>query len=95
VGPHQYDTVTGPLVGLVALVVLVTAAALAAAQAEGDFGLLVPVATVRTHEDAELLQSLLEAGGIRATVSPGERPGDRVVLVFRRDEAVARTLVAH
>jgi hypothetical protein len=113
VGPHQYDTLTGPLVGFVALLVVLglcrwvfstkgrderaarrRAAALAAARSRGDFGLLVPIATVRTPEDAEMVRELLSGAGIRATVSPGSGPDDRVVLVFRRDEARARSLTA-
>ncbi|MCW2621963.1 MAG: hypothetical protein JWL64_1565 [Frankiales bacterium] len=112
VGPHQYSNAAGPLIGLIALGVLVLlcrwvfstktrdervarrrAQALAAARSRGDFGLLVPVATVRTADDAELLRTVLAEGGIRATVSTDD-PQAQVVLVFRRDEARARALVA-
>ena len=62
--------------------------------AQGDYGLLVPVATVRTQEDAELLRRVLRDAGIRGTVAPGESDGERVVLVFRADAERARSLVA-
>ncbi len=107
VGPHQYDTALGPLTALVALGVLVllcrwvfstgdrdrrTARRRAAALSRGDYGLLVPVATARTAEDAELLRSVLAGQSIRATVTTGDH-GERTVLVFRRDQDRARQLV--
>lgn len=106
-GPHQYDTVLGPLTSVVALVVLVllcrwvfstkdrdrrTARRKAAALSRGDYGLLVPVATVRNEPDAEMLRGVLAEQGIRATVTTGE-DGQRTVLVFRRDQDRARQLV--
>ena len=105
----QYENIGGPLVAVLAMVVLVllcrwvfstgtrdqrTAARLAKAQARGDYGLLVPVATVRTQEDAGLLRDVLRQAGIRGTVAPGEAEGERVVLVFRADADRARTLVS-
>ncbi len=105
-GPQQYDNV-GFLIVVPVLIVLVlicrwvfsttdrdrrAARARAAAASRGDFGLLVPVAVVRTAEDAESLREVLAAQGIRATVTPDDS-GARTVLVFRRDEDRARSLV--
>ena len=58
-------------------------------KAVGDYGLLVPVATVRTRDDAEMLQSVLADAGIRAGIS-----GEYDLLVFSKDLARARGLVA-
>jgi hypothetical protein len=65
---------------------------LAAARRAGDYGLLVPVARVRTAEDADLLREVLHEAGVRATVSV--EPAGQVVLVFRADADRARSLVA-
>lgn len=69
-------------------------------QADG-YGLLVPVATVRTDEDAHLLRAHLVDHGIRGTVAavprgPGEpgAPPALAVLVFPDDLARARELLA-
>ena len=70
-----------------------TAKRLEKARSRGDYGLLVPVATVRTAADAELLRDVLRDAGIRGTVADGEQPPERVVLVFRRDADAARSLV--
>jgi len=109
VPPTQYAHVDSLLVALGAIVVLVllcrwvfstghrderTAKRLERLRSQGDYGLLVPVATVRTQDDAELLRGVLRDGGIRGTVAPGEHPGERVVLVFRADAERARTLVS-
>ena len=59
----------------------------------GDFGLLVPVADVRTPEDAELLRGVLRDAGIRGTVAPAAG-GGLSVLVFRADALRARDLVS-
>ncbi len=59
----------------------------------GDYGLLVPVSTVRTRDDALMLRELLREAGIRANVSEGELPGEQVVLVFRSDATRAKQLV--
>jgi len=59
----------------------------------GDYGLLVPVSTVRTRDDALMLRELLREAGIRASVSVGELPGEHVVLVFRSDATRAKQLV--
>lgn len=58
----------------------------------GDYGLLVPIATVRTRADAEMLRSVLLAGGVRCTVSVDDEGAD--VLVFRADALRARDLVS-
>lgn len=57
----------------------------------GDYGLLVPVATVRTVDDAEVLRAVLRNAGIRCTVSADGEAAD--VLVFRADALRARDLV--
>ena len=105
----QYENIGGVLVAVLAMVVLVllcrwvfststreqrTAARLAKARSRGDYGLLVPVATVRTEEDAVLLRDVLRQAGIRGTVAEGETDGERVVLVFRADADRARDLVS-
>ena len=60
--------------------------------AGADYGLLVPVAAVRTSDDAEMLRSLLREAGIRCTVV--ERDGGAEVLVFAADADRARDLVS-
>jgi hypothetical protein len=62
-------------------------------RAAGDYGLLVPVARVRTREDAELLRGVLREAGIRGTVAPDE-DGRLAVLVFPADAYRARDLVS-
>lgn len=62
--------------------------AAAATSRSGDYGLLVPVATVRTPDDAEMLRGLLVDAGIRCTVAGDE------VMVFASDAARARGLVS-
>jgi hypothetical protein len=59
------------------------------AVAGSDYGLLVPIATVRTPADAEMLRGVLREAGIRCTVSAGTD-----VLVFRADAERARDLVS-
>ena len=61
--------------------------------ARGDYGLLEPVATVRTLEDAQLLRDVLRSAGMRGTVADGPSPGELVLLVFRDDADRARALV--
>ncbi len=63
-------------------------AAMALASRGGDYGLLVPVATARTTEDAEMLRGVLRDAGIRCTVAGPE------VLVFRADVPRAKDLVS-
>lgn len=58
-------------------------------KAVGDYGLLVPVAAVRTRDDAEMLKGVLSDAGIRAGIS-----GEYEVLVFSKDLGAARSLVA-
>lgn len=104
----SYHFMIGPAMALVALAVIVllcrwvfststrdhrTARRLAAARARGDFGLLLPVATVRTRDDADLLREVLGAAGIRCTVAAGSADGELAVLVFRADALRARELV--
>ena len=60
----------------------------AAAARGGDYGLLVPVATARTPDDAEMLSGLLREAGIRCTVAGDE------VMVFPTDAPRARDLVS-
>ena len=98
--PNHYWT--GPIAALVALavVVLICRWVFAAPPARvrprpprGDFGLLVPVATTRTAEDAERVREVLRAAGIRCTVADAEGSGGRQLLVFRSDAARASELV--
>ncbi|MCW2776948.1 MAG: hypothetical protein JWN17_673 [Frankiales bacterium] len=58
-----------------------------------DYGLLVPVATVRAAEDAELLRSVLKDAGIRGTIAAAA-DGGLSVLVFRGDASRAKGLVS-
>jgi len=109
VPPTQYAHADSLLVAVGAIVVLMlicrwvfstghrderTARRLEKLRSQGDYGLLVPVATVRTEDDAVLLRGVLRDAGIRGTVADGEQPGERVVLVFRADAERARSLVA-
>lgn len=71
-----------------------TARRLERARSRGDYGLLVPVATVRTDDDARLLRGVLQDAGIRGTLAAGSLPGELVVLVFRADADRARSLVS-
>ena len=57
-----------------------------------DLGLLVPVATVRTRDDAEMLRDVLRDAGVRASVSEDEL--EVRVLVFAKDADAARRLVS-
>jgi hypothetical protein len=58
----------------------------------GDFGLLVPVASVPSRDDAEALRTVLAAAGIRCTIAADADGVD--VLVFRQDALRARELVS-
>ena len=58
----------------------------------GDLGLLVPVATVRTRDDAEMLRDVLREAGVRASISEDEL--EVHVLVFAKDADAARRLVS-
>ena len=57
-----------------------------------DFGLLEPVCTATTPQQAAVLQERLKQSGIRCTVAAG--PDDLALLVFRADAARARALVS-
>jgi hypothetical protein len=104
----SYHHLVGPLVTLVALGVIVLLCrwvfstserdaraarrATAAGSRGGDYGLLVPVARVRSDDHAEMLRSLLREAGIRCTVA-ADADG-AAVLVFRADALRARELVS-
>ncbi|HWG93578.1 MAG TPA: hypothetical protein VNU66_05055 [Mycobacteriales bacterium] len=64
----------------------------AALLARGDYGLLVPVASTRTAEDAAVLRGVLTEAGVRCTVT-GAEPGTWQLLVFRSDADRASALV--
>lgn len=57
-----------------------------------DYGLLVPVTTVRTADDAEMLRAVLREAGIRCTITTGAQGAE--VLVFGADASRARELVS-
>lgn len=59
--------------------------------AEGDYGMLVPVASAATFVEAELLRQRLLAHSIRATLAP-TTDGPRV-LVWPVDEQMAREVL--
>ncbi len=103
----SYHYLLGPLVAVAALVLLLlicrwvfstdqrddrTARRLERLAGAGDYGLLVPISTVRTRDDALMLGSVLREAGIRASVS--HDAAVFVVLVFRADAPRARQLVA-
>ncbi len=67
-------------------------AAMAVASRGGDYGLLVPIASVRTVDDAQMLRGVLREAGIRCTVSAGVDSTE--VLVFRADALRAKDLVS-
>lgn len=60
-----------------------------------DFGLLIPVATAPTREDAEMLREVLMSNGIRCTLAPagGSRRRSMHVLVFLGDADRAKNVV--
>ena len=99
----SYHYLVGPLVAVGALGVIILmcrwvfappkarVATLAAPARGGDYGLLVPIASVRTAADADMLRSLLREAGIRCTVAADAEGAD--VLVFRADALRARDLV--
>ncbi len=60
---------------------------------DGDYGLLVRVATVRAQEDADLLRGVLAQAGIRGTLAT-DADGALSLLVFRDDALRAKDLVA-
>lgn len=104
----SYHFLFGPLIAVAALGVLVlicrwvfstthrddrTARRLAALQSRGDFGLLVPITTTRTPEDAVMLRAVLQDAGIRCTTGPAADGSGTELLVFRTDVLRARELV--
>jgi hypothetical protein len=101
---HTVNYVLAPLIAAAALGILVlicrwvfstdhredrTARRLDSVLATRDYGLLVPLTTARTREDAEMFRDLLRGAGINAGVS-----ADLEVLVFSKDLARARQLVS-
>ena len=103
----SYHYLLGPMVAVAALGLIMmicrwvfstdhrddrSARRLAQLASAGDYGLLVPISTVRSRDDALMLRSVLRAAGIRASVSADAAA--HVVLVFRADAARARQLVA-
>jgi hypothetical protein len=108
----SYHYLIGPAVAAAALLVIIlicrwvfstsdrdrrTALRLERLQSQGDYGLLVPVATTRTPADAQMLRTVLAEAGIRCTVTPASEDtgsGAQVVLVFRADAARAQGLVS-
>jgi hypothetical protein len=98
--PQSSFYLEGPVIAAVALVVIVllcrwvfTPNRPAPPRLEGpvDYGLLVPIALVRTLDDALMLRSVLRSAGIRGTVT--DTVGGIAVLVFTDDAARARELV--
>lgn len=99
----SYHYLVGPLVALGALGVILLlcrwvfsapkqAATARPAASTTDYGLLVPIATVRTADDADMLRAVLQQAGIRCTVAAGAEGAE--VLVFRADALRARELVS-
>lgn len=108
---HGYHYLVGPLAALAAVGVLILLSrwafgpghrpsVLLRESGQPDYGLLTPVATVRSREDADMLRELLAEAGIRGTIVPTTRaPGDRYytgfqLLVFPAAAARARDLLA-
>ena len=103
--PQQYHFAVGPVVAMGAVGVLALASrwifstrdqvrrVTRRVGADRDYGLLVPVATVRTADDAELLRAVLAAESIRGTVAPAGRAGELQLLVFAEHASRARELV--
>lgn len=97
---HSYSFLLGPVVSVLALVMIVLICRWVFSSADRasvdavrppDFGLLVPVSVARTREDADMLRGLLREAGIRAGIS--EDDGQLQVLVFEQDLEQARALV--
>ena len=104
----SYHFLIGPLIAVAALGVIVlicrwvfstshrddrTARRLAALQSRGDYGLLVPITTTRTADDAAMLRGVLQDAGIRCTTGLAADGGGTELLVFRADAGRARDLV--
>ncbi len=60
--------------------------------AEGEYGLLVAIASPPTYVEGEMLRRRLEDAGLRATLTQ-TTDGPRI-MVFPRDEKAARQLLA-
>jgi hypothetical protein len=106
---NSYSFLVGPLMAALALGVIVllcrwvfstssrdarAAAAAERARSRGDLGLLVPIATVRTRDDGEMLRAVLRDAGIRCSLSEVVPDQEWSVLVFRDDALRARDLVS-
>ncbi len=63
------------------------------AGAEGEYGLLVPVASPGSYVEGEILRRGLAQAGVRATLAT-TADGPRL-LVWSGDEQAARTFLAH
>lgn len=95
---------TGPIVVLLVLVLL--SALLRWAFSEhrppgvdhplhADYGLLVPVATVRSRTMAARLRTQLDECGVRSTTASTLDGGAVHILVFREDAPTAERLLSH
>ncbi len=96
----SYHYLEGPLIAIAALGLIILICrwvfstdrpAPTPAATPSDFGLLEPVAVVRTLDDAQMLRSVLTDAGIRGTVTGSA--GGFAVLVFSADAVRARDLV--
>ena len=100
----SYHFLVAPLIAMGALLVIILmcrwvfstadrdARRAAAAVQPQDYGLLVPIASVRAAADAEMLRTVLRHAGIRCTVSTSA--GGAQLLVFASDASRARDLVS-
>lgn len=103
-GWANYSYAYGPIVGLAGLVVIILLMRWTFGRGRSlierrspagdptDYGLLETVASPATFAEAELLRRRLLAHDIRATLAPTTE-GPRV-MVFGRDAAIARTVLA-
>lgn len=98
----SYHFLQGPLIAVAALGVIVLmmrwvfstdhrSSRSASVSGTRDYGLLQPVCTARSAEEAAALRDRLAQAGIRCTVTAG--PDAVALLVFRDDAARARELV--
>lgn len=103
-GVGSYSYAFGPVVAMIAIGILVlilrwafsskkssVVAAAARPGTEGDYGMLVPVASPSNYVDGEILRRRLEAAGIRANLAT-TLDGPRV-LVWPTDERRAREVI--
>ena len=106
---NSFSFLVGPVIACLALGVIVllcrwvfstshrddrTARRLAGLRSQGDYGLLVPIVTVRTVDDASMLRGVLGDAGIRCTIGAARDGNGTEVLVFRADALRARDLVS-